>query len=188
MNTRRLAAIASALLISLSMGSLSFKARAQAGPSFPARYADLPPGATRCDPSLPIWIDLSLLNVPAVGESARFEVQAETILDPDLIKNSWVEYEVPSRVRRMASAEGRHSVMNRSGRGRAQMEVVVPDEARYEIRAHLVVELLTGQVLRQTAVRWIDLGEEDPPEGMIGRITRPDGTGIRIYRGATVRN
>ncbi len=188
MNTRRFAVIVLTLLAALSTGSLSFKAKAQARTSIPARYADLPPGATRCDPSLPIWVDLSPLNQPEAGQSARFEVKVESILDPDMIRNSWVEYEIPSRVRRMASAVGRHSVLNRSGRGRAEMEVIVPDESRYEIRAHLVVELATGQVLRQTAVRWIDLGEEDPPAGMIGRITNPDGTEARVYRGITVRN
>jgi hypothetical protein len=170
------------------MGSLSYHAKAQAPGKLTSRYSDLPPGATRCDPSLPIWIDLSPMNQPTAGGAARFEVKVESMLDPDLVRNSYVEYEVPPRIRRLASAQGRQAVLNNSGRGRTEMEVVVPDESRYEIRALLVVELVTGQVLKQTAVRWIDLGEEDPPAGMIGRITKPDGTGIRIYSGATVRN
>jgi Flp pilus assembly protein CpaB len=63
----------------------------------------------------------------------------------------------------------------------------VPDESRYAIRARLIVHLTNGKTISQTAIRWIDLGAEDPPEGMIGRIVNPDGTAIRVYQGETVR-
>ena len=75
----------------------------------------------------------------------------------------------------------------KSGRSRLEFAVTVPDESRYSIRARLIVRLTNGKTISQTAVRWIDLGAEDPPEGMIGRIVDSDGVGIRVYQGITVR-
>jgi hypothetical protein len=56
------------------------------------------------------------------------------------------------------------------------------------IRARYVVELKNGSRIAQTAVRWVNLGDEDVPEGMIWRIQNPDGTGVRVYRGVTTKN
>jgi hypothetical protein len=78
-------------------------------------------------------------------------------------------------------------VIRRDRRGESRMALIIPDGARYQIRARIVVELRNGKTISQTAVRWIDLGEEDPPEGMLRRIVDPDGSGIRVYQGTTVR-
>ncbi len=189
MRIRTLAGAAFAVLMTAaSMTSLNVRLEAQGKRGLTSRNAGLPEGATRCDPSLPILIDLVPLNAPEVGQTARFGVRVESSLDPDLIKRSRVEYETPSRMRRITDAEEEREILGPQGRGRAELKLVVPDKKRYEIRARLIVQLVTGQTISQTAVRWIDLGEEDPPEGMIDRIAGPDGTGIRVYQGQTVRN
>jgi hypothetical protein len=185
---KRLGAIALAVLTAAAVDSLQIREEARGQEKIPARYAGLPEGATHCDPSLPIFIELNLLGKIAVGQAVRFEVKVESVLDPDLIKTTWVEYEVPKRIRRIANLADRQQLLERSGKGRAELGLVVPDETRYQIRARFVVQLIDGRTITQTAVRWIDLGDEDPPEGMIGRIISPDGTGIRVYNGATVRN
>jgi hypothetical protein len=78
-------------------------------------------------------------------------------------------------------------ILAKSGRSHLEFGVIVPDESRYSIHARLIVRLTNGKTISQTAVRWIDLGAEDPPEGMIGRIVDPDGAAIRVYQGVTVR-
>ncbi len=142
---------------------------------------------TQCDPSLPIRIELIPENQPLVGQTARFRLEVDSDLDPDLVLDMRVEYETPPRLQMRADLSNDPQTLAKSGRSRLRLGVIVPDEARYSIRARLIVRLMDGKTISQTAVRWIDLGAEDPPEGMIGRIVDPDGTGIRIYQGTTVR-
>jgi len=149
--------------------------------------AQRPSGSTRCDVSLPMFVEIVPLGEPAVGRATRFEVRAESRIDPDLVRRSWIEYQLPARLRRPADA-GRRDLLGADGRGRTEMDLVFPAEDRYEIRARLVVELTNGKTISHTAVRWVELGPERPPEGMIGRIVNPDGTGVRVYSGVTVRN
>jgi hypothetical protein len=151
------------------------------------KNAAIPANVTRCDASLPISIELTPLDEPKIGRPTRFEAKVRSVLDPDLIRRSWVEWEVPTRVRKLAEAGERMDILDRRGHGTTMLDVIIPDESRYSIRARLVVQFRNGQTIGQTAVRWVDLGEEDAPEGMIGRMSNPDGTGIRVYRGATVR-
>jgi hypothetical protein len=128
------------------------------------------------------------LNSPSAGESARFQVVVESTLDPDVVKRSWIEYSVRRR-----GMLPRESVEQREGLGRGRedrFEIGVPiaDTTRHEIRARYVVELKSGNRIAQTAIRWVDLGDEDAADGMIGRIENADGTGVRVYRGVTVKN
>jgi len=144
-------------------------------------------GRTHCDPSLPIRIELIPLSEPRLGQPARFRVEVQSDLDPDLVQDARVEYELPDRVQMVDDARREPRFVTKSGPSRLEFGVIVPDEARYSIRARLIVRLANGETISQTAVRWIDLGAEDPPEGMIGRIVDPDGVGIRVYQGLTVR-
>lgn len=158
------------------------------GPCLEARNgSSTPAGATQCDPSLPIRIELVPENEPRPGQTARFRVEVESLLDPDQVRDMRIEYRTSDRLRLRTLADGRDAAPRRSGRTDLGIEVVVPDESRYSVRARLIVEFTDGRTIAQTAVRWIDLGEEDPPEGMAGRIVDPDGTGIRVYQGMTVR-
>jgi hypothetical protein len=97
-----------------------------------------------------------------------------------------MEYDLPPKWLRPAALQLDAPVINKSGRTRLEVGLIIPDEARYEIRARVVLTLRNGVRLSQTAVHWVDLGSEDPPAGMIGRIENRDGSGIRIYRGVTV--
>jgi hypothetical protein len=142
---------------------------------------------THCDLSLPIRVELVPLSEPRVRQAARFRVEVESDLDPDLVQDARVEYELPDRVRMLDDARREPQGLAKSGPSRLEFAVIVPDESRYSIRARLIVRLTNGRTISQTAVRWIDLGAEDPPEGMIGRIVDPDGVGIRVYQGVTVR-
>jgi hypothetical protein len=187
MKIRKPVAIACATLMASAAFSLNQRFEAHSPAAIPVAQAGLPRGATRCDLSLPLQVEFSALSEPAVGRTTRFEVEAETALDPDLIRSSWIEYDIPSRMRTLPDRAEKRQMLGQTGRGRTVLDVVIPDESRYEIRARLVVELISGGILSRTAVRWIDLGEEDVPPGMIARTFNPDGTGIRIYRGITER-
>ncbi len=153
----------------------------------PPRAVATPFEATRCDLTIPIRIALVPLNQPRVGQPALFRVEADSSIDPDLVVNSWVEYELPPRIQRSARAAGTRELLGRSRSGRAQLDVIVPDVQRYEIRARYVVQLTNGRTIGQTAVRHINIGNI-PPEGMVGRLVDSDGNGIRVFRGATARN
>jgi hypothetical protein len=187
MTIRRLAAIAGIYLVVSAVSAFSPRIEAQNRLREDPRLAGLPPQATRCDISLPIHIEMTPLNQPEVGKVARFRVDVESFLDPDLIQSSWVEYELPERVQRSADTLEAREILGRSRTVRAQLGVIVPNQQRYEIRARLVVRLTNGQTIAQTAVRHINLGNV-PPEGMIGRIVDPDGNGIQVYQGVTVRD
>jgi len=188
MTVRRLTAIGAVLFAVSAGGALSPRIAAQNRSPEDPRISSLPPSATRCDISLPIRVELTPLNQPEEGKVARFSVDAEFLLDPDLIESSWVEYDLPARVRRSADTSDARGILGRARRtGRAELGVIVPNRQRYEIRARLLVRLTTGQTLAQTAVRQINIGNV-PPEGMIGRIVDPDGNEIQVYQGVTVRD
>lgn len=147
----------------------------------------LPPGATRCDIQIPISIELTLLNQPGLERPTRFGVTVISSLDPDLVQDMRLLYELPARVRTATQTSAAPLALRRSGRTDLELGVMLPDRARYPIRARLVVLLTDGKTISQTAVRWVGLSSEDQPEGMIGRIVDPDGTGIRVYRGETIK-
>jgi hypothetical protein len=144
-----------------------------------------PPGATHCDLSLPIRIDLVPLDKFQVGKATPIEINIESGIDPDLVKHMWVEYEIPPELRN--SSQNKMEIPQRAHRHRLNMEVRIPDKRRYQIQARLMVQLVNGKTISQTATQFIDLGNT-PPDAMIGRIENPDGTGIRIYQGQPVRN
>jgi hypothetical protein len=152
-----------------------------------ARRESLPPGATRCEPSIPVSIELIPLNQPAVGQTTRFRVVVASNLDPDLVHDMQLLYEVPARVRTTAQTGSSLRLSGKAGSTSLELGIILPDQARYPIRARLVVHLANGRTISQTAVRWVGLSAEDHPEGMLGRIVEPDGTGIRLYRGETIR-
>jgi hypothetical protein len=176
-------------LCSLVLCLISVSTSAGLGEQSGARPFDPshPPGATPCDVGIPIKIELVPLNDPAVGGVASFDVQVDSQLDPDIVQDMRVHYIVPGRMRLLSSSP-EVADLSRSGRSRLPMDLTVPDEARYEIRARLVVRLRNGRTIAQTAVQFVDLGDPDTPPGMIGRIVTPDGSGIRVYQGVTVRN
>jgi len=188
MKKTRLAATVGGCLLLLAIGTVGLHVEAQIGNQQAVAKDSLPAQATSCDPSVPIRIEMIPLNQPEAGRVARFRVTTDSSLDPDLVRNSWVEYEMPEGSRRSPESLERLEIGRRSGRSRLELGVIIPDERRYEIRARYVVQLADGNTIAQTAVRWVDLGEEDPPDGMIGRIVDPDGTGIRVYQGVKVRN
>jgi len=148
--------------------------------------APLPPGATHCDILLPIRIELVPLNSPEPGKTASFQVRVESSLDPDIVARTWVEYEIPPAVRHSGSPVG-PGLLAKSGATVLDLAVEAPDRLPYAIRARLVVELTSGNTISQTATRWINLREDAVPAGMMRRVVDPDGTGIRIYQGVTVR-
>ena len=148
--------------------------------------ASLPPGATRCDARLPIQIELVPLNSPEAGQTANFQVRIESRLDPDIVSDTWVEYEIPPGAQRSGSPVG-PGLLAKSGRITLDLRVTVPDRRPHAIRARLVVQLNDGSTISHTATHWINLRAGDIPEGMIRRVVDPDGTGIRIYQGVTVR-
>jgi hypothetical protein len=178
MKISRLAQIAGLLFMGCALAPAPGAVRAQ--------EEGLPPGATRCEPSLPISVELTPLNQPAVGRPTRFGITVISILDPDLIQDMQLLYEVPAGVRMTARAGIEPQVLHRSGRTNLELGVILPDQARYVIRARLVVRLTNGKTISQTAARWVGISEDDRPEGMIGRMVDLDGTGIRVYRGETI--
>ncbi len=145
------------------------------------------PSRTTCDSLIPLRVDLVPLTEPKPGSVLRLQVEVQSGLDPDQVRSARIEYRVPEPLRRSLAAAQDHDVLLRQGRGRAQLEVTIPDREAYEIRARLVVELRNGRTVAQTAVRWINAGPDYRPQGMIGRVTLPDGAGIRVYRGVTAR-
>ena len=145
----------------------------------------LPPGATRCEPSLPISVEILPLNQPAMGRPTRFGITVLSNLDPDLIQDMQLLYEVPARLRMTLQAGTAPQALHKSGRTDLELAVMLPDRDRYPVRARLVVRLADGKTLSRTAAYWVGISEEDRPEGMIGRVVDPDGTGIRVYRGET---
>jgi hypothetical protein len=148
--------------------------------------APLPPSATHCDILLPIRIEIVPLNSPELGKTANFQVHVESSLDPDIVSWTWVEYEIPPAVRRSGSPVG-PGLLAKSGASVLDLAVEAPDRLPYAIRARVVVELTNGITISRTATRWINLREDAVPEGMIRRVVDPNGTGIRIYQGVTVR-
>ncbi len=145
------------------------------------------PYTTRCDISLPIRIEMEPLNQPEVGQTARFRVDVESSLDPDLVSTSWVEYEFPGRMRRIGETAGARTYLGTARSGRTRLEVVVPDTQRYEVRARYVVRLTNGRTIGRTAVRLVNIGDM-PPDGMVGSMVDPAGNSVRVYRGVPGRN
>ena len=179
MRYSRVSLIAVVLVLALAYGAASRHA--------PDESEALPATATRCDASIPIQIELTPLNQPSVGRPTRFRVSVMSSLDPDLVRDLQVIYELPARVRTIPQTRDASRVLQRSGQTDLELGILLPDEARYPVRARLVVHLANGRTISQTAVNWVGVSGEDRPEGMIGRIVDPDGTGIRVYRGETVR-
>jgi len=139
------------------------------------------------EPSLPIEIKWITVDKPVVGHPARFQLEVESRLDPDLIpREVRIEYDLPPRLLRPAALQEESVEIKKSGRNRLELGLIIPDEARYEIRARVILTLRNGKRLSQTAVQWVDLGSKDPPPGMIDRIENRDGSGIRVYRGVSV--
>jgi len=175
---------AAAAIFTVTVGVYSVRGQSHPG----SQATPLPPGATRCDLSIPLSVEMLPLNKPSVGESARFQVVAQTTLDPDLVHRSWIEYSVRRKGAPLQEAVEQRAGLGRGREDRLEIGVRISDNSRHEVRARYVVELKAGARIAQTAVRWVNLTGEDIPEGMIGRIVDPDGTGIRVYRGTTVRN
>src|SRR6188474_3718768 len=98
MNTKRLMLVLSGILLACTLVSTSLRVEAQTGRLAKGNHA-VPPGATRCDISLPITVEMVPLNEPKVGQAARFEVLVNSRIDPDLVEDIRVEYELPQRVR-----------------------------------------------------------------------------------------
>lgn len=171
------------LLMVLVLGLAYFSSSRHA----PAESEALPATATRCDASLPIQIELTPINQPSVSRPTRLRVSVMSYLDPDLVRDLQVIYDLPARVRTVPRTVGASEALQRSGRTDLELGILLPDEARYPVRARLVAHLANGRTISQTAVYWIGVSSEDRPEELIGRIVDPDGTGIRVYRGETVR-
>jgi hypothetical protein len=147
--------------------------------------AQRPPGATHCDILLPVHIELVPTNSPEIGRTANFQVRVESKIDPDIVKSTWIEYELPAGARRSGTPVG-PGLLGRSGRSVLELSVTPPDHAPSAVRARVVIQFMDGSTVSQTATRWINLREDDVPEGMARRVPGPDGTAIRIYQG-TVR-
>ncbi len=142
---------------------------------------------TRCDPALPFSVALVPLDRPEAGRNVRLQLRIDSSLDPDRIRSARIEYEIPARFRNPGTLIEDPRIPLRRGTTRAQFALRVPDEARHELRARLVISLEGGREISQTASCWIDAGEPDPPAGMIGRVPDRDGAGVRIYQGVTAR-
>jgi hypothetical protein len=141
----------------------------------------------RGEPAIPIRIAIVPLNDPSIGRLTRFRVDVESGLDPDLVQDIHVEYDLPNHVIRPAMAVNQSDSLNARGQSRLELGIVILDSARYAIKARVIVRMTDGRSLTQTAVHWVDLGDQDAPQGMVGRVVDRDGTGIRIYQGVTVR-
>lgn len=184
---RKLNIFTAAIAVACIVSSFGSRMQAQSA-SPPARIeSPRPAEATQCGLSIPLQISLTLLNELSVGSTASFAVSIESGIDPDLVSKMWVEYEVPERMRRDREYLENREIPRTARTNRQQLAVIIPDKGRYQIRARLVVELVDGKTISKTATQWINLGNS-PPEGMVGRIVDPDGTGIRVYQGVTVRN
>ncbi len=150
-----------------------------------AQQSPIPPQATHCDISAPIEIELVPIDTFQVGRTARFQVRIESNIDPSLVQRMWVEYETPERLRAAPGLSRTMEVSKSRGPQRYEYRISVPDRKRYEVRARLKVQFLDGTTMGRTAVRFVDVGR-NPPDGMIGRMTNPDGSGIRIYQGQPI--
>ncbi len=150
-----------------------------------AAQSSTPPHAARCDLSAPVEIELIPVDTFQVGRTARFQVRIESQIDPSLVQRMWVEYEIPERLRAASGLSNRLEVLKSRGTQKYEYRVAVPDRKRYEVRARLKVQFVDGTTMGRTAVRFVDVGR-NPPEGMVGRITNPDGTGIRVYQGQPI--
>lgn len=170
------------ILLAYTMISLGTRVEAQKIQN-PSPRSDLrPPNATLCDLSIPVHISLVPLNAPQVGSAAHFRIDVESSLDPDLVRSMKVEYEVPERMRRTPDFMSTMDIPQRTEQGSYELGIVVPDQSRYRIRARLVVLLVDGRTISQTATRWINLGAH-VPDDMVGTMEAPDGISVRIYRG-----
>jgi hypothetical protein len=170
------------LAFAFAMIAVGMHAEAQEIQNPSLRSISRPPNATSCDISIPVHVSLVPLNASQVGSETRFRVDVESSLDPDLVRSMRVEYEVPERMLRTPDFNSSVEVPQQTERGSYELGVVVPDESRYRIRARLVVRLVDGRTISQTATRWINLGEH-VPDDMVGTMETPDGAGILIYRG-----
>jgi|WetSurMetagenome_2_1015567.scaffolds.fasta_scaffold13522_1 hypothetical protein len=170
------------LVLSIAIITLGMRAKAQVTPDPPPQSNSRPPNATACDISIPIRISMVPLNVSQVGSAARFRVAVESSLDPDLVRSMKVEYEVPARMPRTPDFNSSMEIPQRTEQGSYEFGVVVPDESRYRIRVRLVVQLVDGRTISQTATRWINLGKR-VPDDLVGIMETADGAGILIYRG-----
>jgi hypothetical protein len=175
------------LLIVLVCAAASISLRVEAQTGQAGKGHSLPADITQCDISLPITIKMEPLNEAEVGKATRFQVTVDSKIDPDLVENMRVVYELPKGVQLAPGTNAAPSLLARSGKSRLELAAIVPDQARYPIRARVIVNLTNGKTISQTAVQWVDLGSEDAPEGMIGRVVDPDGTGIRVYQGQAVK-
>ena len=146
------------------------------------RESMLPPGATQCNLSIPIRIELAPVDGLKVGQTTRFEVRVESEIEPALVRKMWVDYEVSEKLHAASGFAGRREFTVRKGRQLQQIGFVIPDRQRHQIRARLKVQFVDGKIIARTAIRYVDLGQ-NPPDGMIGRLVDPDGTGIRVYEG-----
>ncbi len=182
-------AVISTAIITLACSTTSVCVSVTAQNAFPPIRAESPRPAyaTRCDLSVPIRITLTPVNEAGAGGIARFSVNTESGLDPDLVKRMWVEYEIPEQIRQHRESVERREVSRHARQNREELGVVVPERGRHALRARFVVELVDGRTISKTATRWINPGDA-LPDGMTGRIFDPDGTGIRVYQGTTERN
>lgn len=178
---------AAAIAVACAISSYCLRVEAQSKAPQVREDFPRPAQATHCDLSIPLQISLTPLNEPGVGGTARFAVSTESGIDPDLVKRMWVEYELPERMRPNRAYLEDREIPRMARESRHELGVLVPDQGRYPIRARLMVELVDGKTISKTATRWINLGNS-APEGMLGRMVDPDGTGIRVYQGVTVRN
>ncbi len=178
--------VALALTFAWAFSPCLCQLNAQAMPS-QGRQWPRPQQATRCDLTVPLQVVLTPLNAAKAGRTVRFSVNIESHVDPDLVKSMWLEYEVPERMRPPRAYAGRREVPRLVRSGRQELELLLPDEGRYHVRARLVVELWNGKTISKTATHWIN-PENALPEGMVGRIVAPDGTAIRVYQGLAGKN
>jgi hypothetical protein len=146
------------------------------------KQASMPPGAAQCNLTIPINIELVPIDGLHAGQTARFQVRIDSDLDPSQVQKMWVEYDAPAKIQPASRGTTRLEILRKRGRQVHEFGVTIPDRKRHEIRARIHVRLVDGTTLARTAVRYVDLGR-NPPEGMIGRLADPDGTGIRIYQG-----
>jgi hypothetical protein len=144
-------------------------------------------GRTRCDSLIPLKIEMIPVSEAVPGGTAQFQVDVQSGIDPDEVKSTHIEYEVPESLRRTLALSQNRDLPLRQGRAKTRFEIRIPDRRAYEIRARVVVELRNGGTVSQTAVRWLNVGPDYRPDGMIGRVVLPDGAGIRIYQGSTAR-
>jgi hypothetical protein len=182
MKVRQLTLCIAIFLLSCATVSLSRQRVAANG----AEAGGLPAGATRCDLSLPLQIDLIPIETVPPGQTTRFQVDVQSGLDPDRISNMWVEYEYPGQAGKAPEMAADRREVRRSGHTRLEFGLVIPGTESYRIRARVMVLLNDGHLISQTATRWIN-ADARAPEDMIGRIMNPDGSGIRVYQGLTVR-